>query len=663
MKKILILLIVVTNALAMEPSQETRGKKRFEPEIPEAVEQALQRAKIEQELFEPTEMEIEPIAPASSSPDIEMGEVPELIEETIPEWELPGLPPKYRKIPGGRYEKRPAIEVEPKKFVTPSFGLKLDPVFQSLPPEIKKITFDYLVTAEGLTNEAKLVNASENIRNFAKINKQLAQFLKQPNGIEAIITELANRFANGNKIEAATIFGTADAGKWLNKYFLAPENIYPKEQAILPILINAIKKNQKNVLAFLNTYVPYARYFLRLNYAVSLGIKYTPDLPRVIPHQGERLRFLQIASADLKKILFALSNARGAIKEARLSNASSTIAQLAATNEEFVQLLNGPHSQDVLTFLITELANNYTNGDQAKAAIFLGLALPTANVSQWLVRFIQDDPKNEKREDVIANFNRAIIKGDYNIVDFLLTNILFLNTEVFWDNQNIPLLLASQNNRTQIVNKLLAIPLFTDHINARDTTGKSALHQAAYEGSIDIVKKLLDTGANVNLGDEFGSTPLFSAIEGGHLDIVKLIIKAGANLNVQEQENLSTPLIFALFFNRQNIAKELIDAGANVNVATEDSMTVLMYAAQSNFFNIVKLLLDKGATINAQDVEGNTALHLAARSGSLESVKVLLDARADLSIRNHDGRTALTSAQNQNKEAIIKLLRDKGAIE
>ena len=72
-------------------------------------------------------------------------------------------------------------------------------------------------------------------------------------------------------------------------------------------------------------------------------------------------------------------------------------------------------------------------------------------------------------------------------------------------------------------------------INEMDGLGRTCLHYASWEGSCDIAKILIDSGADVNAregtsGD--GKTPLHRAAENGHADMVDLLLKTGADPKV-----------------------------------------------------------------------------------------------------------------------------------
>ncbi len=92
------------------------------------------------------------------------------------------------------------------------------------------------------------------------------------------------------------------------------------------------------------------------------------------------------------------------------------------------------------------------------------------------------------------------------------------------------------------------------------------LNDAAKEGDLDEVKRLIEEGANIEVRDASKSTPLYNAVDGGHRDLAKFLILKGANINVN-CENGNTPLHRAtvLFGGDKEMAELLIKNGANVN--------------------------------------------------------------------------------------------------
>lgn len=161
--------------------------------------------------------------------------------------------------------------------------------FELLPKDLKMEILKILTTARGSTNRARLDNATENIRSFFRINTQFAPLGNDPQIIEYLITELANRYANGDKVAAAIALGTEAAGRWL-KSKLAPfkslESKWTPDTAAIRYdrkvdeqLIDAASNGRINVLKFLREFVPF---YADLSWNVALSIAVKRDQVEVV---------------------------------------------------------------------------------------------------------------------------------------------------------------------------------------------------------------------------------------------------------------------------------------------------------------------------------------------------------------------------------------------
>ena len=98
------------------------------------------------------------------------------------------------------------------------------------------------------------------------------------------------------------------------------------------------------------------------------------------------------------------------------------------------------------------------------------------------------------------------------------------------------------------------------------------LTTAAYKGQADVVKNLLDKGADVNersgcgWGWDPNVTALSCAAYGGHIETVKVLVERGADVNARSSDGW-TPLMSAAYVGHAGIAKLLIERGADVDVA------------------------------------------------------------------------------------------------
>ena len=72
-------------------------------------------------------------------------------------------------------------------------------------------------------------------------------------------------------------------------------------------------------------------------------------------------------------------------------------------------------------------------------------------------------------------------------------------------------------------------------VNARYQYGRTLLHVASMDGSVNVVRLLLSKGALPNIEDDYGDTALFNAAGTDRLEIVRILLEAGAEPNVVNQ--------------------------------------------------------------------------------------------------------------------------------
>jgi hypothetical protein len=116
---------------------------------------------------------------------------------------------------------------------------------------------------------------------------------------------------------------------------------------------------------------------------------------------------------------------------------------------------------------------------------------------------------------------------------------------------------------------------------------------------INIVQKLIDEGANINVHDErnnYGSL-LCMAVVRRDLNLIKCLIKNGANVNDVNSCG-STPIYYASNSDFE-ILKYLIDSGGNVNIANDAYVLPLHHALYHKDYENAILLLNSGSEINS----------------------------------------------------------------
>ena len=138
----------------------------------------------------------------------------------------------------------------------------------------------------------------------------------------------------------------------------------------------------------------------------------------------------------------------------------------------------------------------------------------------------------------------------------------------------------------------------------------------------NVVKCLLDHGADMYARDSDNESIIDVAISMGSLDVVKLFIEHGYDVN--KKDLIASCLHISINHGFYGIFSALVDAGADVNVVDKDNDTPLHLAASAKNTSFAALLLSKGAKIDAVDKEGFTPLKIAQNVNNKKMIKFLL---------------------------------------
>ncbi len=192
--------------------------------------------------------------------------------------------------------------------------------------------------------------------------------------------------------------------------------------------------------------------------------------------------------------------------------------------------------------------------------------------------------------------------------------------------------------------------------------------KAIEEENVDVVELFIEGGMSPNVTTANGS-PLPTAAAIGNLEIVKLLVEKGADVNIKSKDKGDlTPLFAAILGNgkeKQDTIKLLLEKGADVNarfISKGFEATPLMMAAAQKDTEIVRLILAKKPDIHAVDAgTGITALMMAVLNNNVENAKELLAQGADVNKKAKNNVTALSLAKQENNKEMVSVLTNAGA--
>jgi len=196
-------------------------------------------------------------------------------------------------------------------------------------------------------------------------------------------------------------------------------------------------------------------------------------------------------------------------------------------------------------------------------------------------------------------------------------------------------------------------------LNARDPNGATPLmHAALYAGS-DMLRWLLERGADPNAKSRRSGT----ALHWGILDIskVRILLERGVDVNAKSADGRTALLLAASQPSNTEIVQLLLEKGADANTRDIAGRTALMAASGFGNTETMRALIAKGADVNAKTDSGSVAIMDAARSRNVRAVQMLIDHGADVNARTKRNGTAVAGAASYGSVEIVKFLVDKGA--
>ena len=254
-----------------------------------------------------------------------------------------------------------------------------------------------------------------------------------------------------------------------------------------------------------------------------------------------------------------------------------------------------------------------------------------------------------------------------------------------------PMLFAAREGCVDCVKVLVAAKA---DINIVDAESQSALIVALINGHVDVAAALIAGGIDVNMADRVGRTGVYAAVDLhtvpasnrpapretddalSSVDVIRMLLDKGANVNAALRAQVpyrtkldrggdgvlgvgTTPLLRAAKAGDTAVIKLLLEKGANAKAATRNGVNAIMMAAnvgareedmtgraktQKDAIETITLLAAAGADLNGADTQGRTALHGAAMWGFNDVIRLLHQKGANINAADKRGLHPLDAA-------------------
>lgn len=159
---------------------------------------------------------------------------------------------------------------------------------------------------------------------------------------------------------------------------------------------------------------------------------------------------------------------------------------------------------------------------------------------------------------------------------------------------------------------------------------------AIERGDAGTVRRMLDDGMSIDTPGRFKRPATIVAADAGHVDVMRLLLDRGADANLirrftynldvaTEVEGAITPLTVAAGKGHLDVVRLLLDRGADVRFTGPAGFTALTNATNAGHAAVCMLLIERGADVNARDaLHDQSALEMATFRRMHDVVRLML---------------------------------------
>lgn len=215
--------------------------------------------------------------------------------------------------------------------------------------------------------------------------------------------------------------------------------------------------------------------------------------------------------------------------------------------------------------------------------------LPFPNIQTLLNKIIKEDSSEQEKIETLR---------------FLLENGMNVNLK-YNEASCTALHTACSKQHIEIVKFLLQFGADVSLLNGAKQT---PLHIACYKGNLELVRTLLIYSDNAKEADYAGNNCLIAAVESQNVEVVLLILDCNIGIETENEKGETALDIACLQDHPVSIIQILLAKGANANRFNHQDKSLFLRVCEYKRFNVAQLFIDQGIDINARNKKNETAL-------------------------------------------------------
>lgn len=164
-------------------------------------------------------------------------------------------------------------------------------------------------------------------------------------------------------------------------------------------------------------------------------------------------------------------------------------------------------------------------------------------------------------------------------------------------------------------------------IDIQDNAGQSMLAYAVIMDDKDMVQKLLNRKAKIDLVDTNLKTPLITACYLRYYEIIELLCSVGAQINAVDADGNTPLMILVSYPEKENemikayrFLGKFLSYNPNIDMQNNKGKTALMFATEQGDVIKISLLLAAGADATLEDEQGRTVIDYVPRDEGTQNV-------------------------------------------